>query len=144
MDLNNMLNLLNNNQQNQTPPLQTAFNIPLYPELLDVEKKNEDNQTIHTASVQPQPQTQNTNNLGGGGLLPFNINPDMLKLIQQILPLLTKNEGGGTNILSSLLGGGGLGGLLSNKKNSASTLNTKVETESEQVSLDDYIRVDDY
>ena len=144
MDLNNMLNLLGGNQTTQTPPPQTAFNTPLYPELLDVEKKPDNNQTVQTASIQSTqaPAPANANTSGGGGVLPFNLNPDMLKLIQQILPMLTKNEGGGTNILSSLLGGNGLSGLFGNKKNSASTLTTKAETE--QISLNDYIRIDDY
>ena len=141
MDLNNMLNLLNNNQTNQTPPPQTSFNTPLYPELLDVEKKPDNNQTANIQSTQA-PAPANANTSGGGGILPFNLNPDMLKMIQQILPMLTKSEGGGTNILSSLLGGNGLSGLFGNKKNSASTLTTKAETE--QFSLDDYIRIDDY
>lgn len=137
-----MLNLLGGNQSNQTSPPQTAFGTPLYPELLDTTKKA-DNKTTQTASVQSTQTTNPTStNSSGGGFLPFNLNPDMLKLIQQILPLLTKNEGGGTNILSSLLGGNGLSGLFGNKKNTASTLTTKEETE--QISLDDYIRIDDY
>ena len=161
MDLNNMLNLLNQSTNKQQPqPQNYQNNTPkqkLYPELLDIQCTAQQNNSIfpndiHNTSTnnaptatnpQPTPTPQNTQSNGFN--LPFNLNPDTLKMIQQILPLLT-NSGNENNILSSILGGSNpLGALFgSNKKSSSSTTTQAVESEPQEINIDDLIRIDDF
>lgn len=150
MDLSNMLNLFNQNTNKNTQQ-STQPTSNLYPELLDIKPLSTNNaaistnNTLNTQTVNSQTTNTQDQNTQSGFNLPFNLNPDMLKMIQQILPLLS-NSSGGTNILSSLLGSGNplstlLGG---NKKNSVTTDTQSAETESHTINIDELVRIDDF
>lgn len=137
MDLSNMLNMFsknNNQEQIYTPPTSPTNN--MYPELLDIQ--NSSQQKIETQNANaPQKNQSNAN-------LPFNLNPDMLKMIQQILPLLTNNSGNGNNMLSTLLGGSNPLNALFNKKSPEPSPEQNTETNIDDFDFEDLIKVDDF
>ena len=137
MDLSNMLNMFsknNNPEQIYTPPTSPTNN--MYPELLDIQNSSQQKIEAQNANA-PQKNQSNAN-------LPFNLNPDMLKIIQQILPLLTNNSGNGNNMLSSLLGGSNPLNALFNKKSPEPSPEQNTETNIDDFDFEDLIKVDDF
>ena len=137
MDLSNMLNMFsknNNQEQIYTPPTSPTNN--MYPELLDIQNSSQQKIEAQNANA-PQKNQSNAN-------LPFNLNPDMLKMIQQILPLLTNNSGNGNNMLSTLLGGSNPLNALFNKKSPEPSPEQNTETNIDDFDFEDLIKVDDF